>query len=184
MKKKGPLVMVARFGSGKSFSLVLVGLLLTLGLLFGLFEGSGSKQAVPSLGTKANATLSTKQLLDQLAVNIATADGNTSASTATWVATTRASALTLMGAADSSSATSSNPVWIVEVEGGVFPPPPRDSCPPGRQCHLPTYTSMLAIVDQASGNVTDSGVSARAIDLSSIGAPETDSLAGIQPTVR
>ncbi|NNN20835.1 MAG: hypothetical protein HKL80_02370 [Acidimicrobiales bacterium] len=114
--------------------------------------------------------------IDQLAVNAAARAGDRTPTEVTWVATNRGAAWSKFGFTAAGS--SSDPVYVLSIlgtfsySGGM------------RGNHRPkTWNAIVLIVDKTTGDSTDSGIMEHPPDLSSFGATETDSLAGISPTV-
>jgi len=119
----------------------------------------------------------------QLAVNAASGDHDNSPGTVTWVATTRDAANQLLW--DVSMLGVSDPVYLLEITpgGGTFTPLRGCDSPAElakhKSCAIRAVLDL--VIDRQTGSALDVGFTRTAKLLTSLGSPETDSLAGISP---
>lgn len=125
--------------------------------------------------------------IDQFAVDASAAHMNTSPSSVTWVATTRAAAISVIeghsgapqGVAGNSGPAANLPCYLLIVTGGTFfdpsaSVPPGDQGPHGGTLFLIVYTNWT----MGGGGVGDPQPP---LDIATLGSPETDPLSAIAP---
>jgi hypothetical protein len=133
---------------------------------------SGGGNAVPRSGLTAK--------VDQDAVDWATSAHVPSPSTVEWIGTTRQRADELLFHLHLRGTAGARPVFAIEICGGgtyVFPAPRRS---PASAEHPPRGSVLVVVVLQSSFVTVDAGLLPKLISLSSLGAPESDSLEGLR----
>lgn len=164
-----------RSPSGRWLRVVIVCLLVAVGGA-AIFEASSSHRdtEVPTGSLAAE--------IDQLAVNTASGDNDSSPGTVTWVATTRDAANQLLWGVTMSE---SSPAYVLEITpgGGTFELAGACDTPElaaeHKSCAIRAVLDL--VIDRQTGLDWDVGSTATAKSLVSLGTPETDSLAGISP---
>ena len=130
------------------------------------------------------ARSSLSQEIDQFAVDLAAADGNSHPRRVIWVATTRDAADNFFNGGPPGGTSGGPPVYALVISGGgkfsvgIVPVRPGSGTPSG--------SLAMAIVEQsswmASGQGVGDAVDGKADpDLSRLGTPETDLLLGLHP---
>jgi hypothetical protein len=132
--------------------------------------------------TIANRSSSEAAAIDQAAVDLAASMGNSAPSSVTWIATTEDAALNLLNRGPDSDTPISGgqPVYVLIITGGTFYMYSASQYEGNGK--VPQGTHADAILSQSDFSWQGGGVGFNSsYDLSSLGTPETDSLAGIQP---
>ena len=152
----------------------LLAFLLLAGALTVVLVLTSSGQAPKAFG--GQSALSSE--VDQFAVNASLRYGDTSPSSVSWVTTNRQAANSLLGAELPDTA-SGVPVYLLEVKGQFT----DFNAKVPRGAKAPTGTILTLVIRQSDGEVVDSGVQDQSNDLSTLGTAQTNSLAGLSPTV-
>jgi hypothetical protein len=121
------------------------------------------------------------QEIDQTAVNFATANGNSTPQSVTWVASTFNGAENLMNGGPNADTPVSGafPVYVLVITGGDFTMSGASELKAGP---APEGTVLFEVIKQSNWSWSGSGVGdSDSYGLSTLGTPETDSLAGITP---
>ncbi len=130
------------------------------------------------------ALSSLSQEIDQFAVDLAAADGNSHPRRVTWVTTTRDAAVSFFNGGPPSGISGGPPVYALVISGGGRFSAGNVPVRPGS--NTPAGSLAMAIVEpsswMASGSGVGDAVDGRARpDLSTLGTPETDLLLGLHP---
>ena len=141
------------------------------------------RRAGCALDSHHGARSSLSQEIDQFAVDLAAADGNSHPHRVIWVATTRDAADNFFNGGPPGGTSGGPPVYALVISGGGEIRP-RVTSLSGQRVSLGSLA--MAIVEQSSWMASGQGVG-DAVDgkarpnLSRLGTPETDLLSGIHP---